>query len=96
MANLSSTSQGQRKSENPEMDPHELLRMVEEELARGRAKWQRLSARKNTFRAASLLFLMAMIGAAFIAFFYYFSQGVHPSRSNNVKQSEVTASPINR
>ena len=93
MTNLSSTSPGQRKSENPEMDPHELLRMVEEELARGRAKWQHLSARKNTFRAASLLFLMAIIGAAFIAFFYYFSMDrAHPLRPDQIDQpTPVTA-----
>jgi hypothetical protein len=96
MVNLSSTSQGQRKSENPEMDPHELLRMVEEELARGRAKWQRLSARKNTFRAASLLFLMAMIGAVFIAFFYYFSMDrTHDSRPSQINQS-TPATPSKR
>lgn len=96
MTNLSSTSQGQRKSENPEMDPHELLRMVEEELARGRAKWQRLSAQKNTFRAASLLFLMATIGAAFIALFYYFSMDrPHALRPDQTDQSTVVT-PIKR
>lgn len=96
MVNLSSTSQGQRKSENPELDSHELLRKVEEELARGRAKWQRLSARKNTFRAASLLFLMAMIGAVFIAFFYYFTMDrTHDLRSNQINQP-APVTPIKR
>ena len=97
MANLSSISQGNGKPENTEMDPQELARMMEAELAQYRAKWQRLSAQRNTLRAASLLFLMAIIGIAFIAFFYYFSlDRVRDLRSENVKQPTLTATPIKR
>ena len=96
MANFSSISQGQSKSENPEMDPHELVRLMEDELAQGRAKWQRLSARKNMFRAVSLLFLMAMIGAVFVAFFYYFSMDrVHDLRPDKINQP-TPMNPIKR
>ena len=96
MANLSSISQDNGKAKNSERNPDEIVRMVEEELARHRAKWQRLSARKNTFRAVSLLFLMAMIGAVFIALFYYFTMDhAHDLRPEQINQP-TSVSPIKR
>jgi hypothetical protein len=97
MTNLSSISQGNGKLEKAGMDPDELARMVNVELAQQRAKWQRVSAQRNILRAASLLFLLAIIGGTFIAFFYYFSLGgVRPKSPDNVRQPTRSASPTER
>ena len=95
MPDLSSTSHLQAASPKAEIDEQALARMMELEFAAQRAKWQRVSEKRNTFRAMSLFFLLAVIGAGLIAFFYFFSSGaLQSAHPENVKQPTVTASPI--
>ncbi|MEY2479757.1 MAG: hypothetical protein QOI04_684 [Verrucomicrobiota bacterium] len=69
--------------------------MMELEFAAQRAKWQRVSEKRNTFRAVSLLFLLGVIGAGLVAFFYFFSSGaLHSEHPDSVKQSTSADSPI--
>ena len=43
------------------------------ELMQKRASWQQAKARRNSLRALSFLFLFAVIVAAFVAFYFFFT-----------------------
>ena len=52
-------------------DPDALARELELELMQQRASWQKVSARRGTWRALSILFLLLLGLAAFLAYFYF-------------------------
>ena len=75
-------SNGESKPEPA--DPEMLLRMVELEMMQKRAARQQASARRNSWRAASFLFLFIVVLGALLAFYFLFSSGrLEEMRSHN-------------
>ncbi|MEO8045332.1 MAG: hypothetical protein ABI674_10550 [Spartobacteria bacterium] len=56
---------------NRETDPEALARALELELIMKRASWQKLQARRGTWRALSFFFLFLVILGALFAYFYF-------------------------
>ena len=56
---------------NRETDPDALARALELELIAKRAAWQKMHARRGTWRALSFLFLFLVILGALLAYFYF-------------------------
>lgn len=54
-----------------ETDPDALARALELELIMKRASWQKMQARRGTWRALSFLFLFLVILGALLAYFYF-------------------------
>ncbi len=54
-----------------ETDPDVLARELELELIMKRASWQKMQARRGTWRALSFLFLFLVILGALLAYFYF-------------------------
>ena len=52
-------------------DPEALAKELELELMQQRASWQKVSARRGTWRALSILFLLLLGLAALLAYFYF-------------------------
>ena len=61
---------GNRKPEGGEIDPAKLLEI---ELMQKRAEWQQAKARRGGLRALAFLFLFAVIVAAIVCFYLFFS-----------------------
>ena len=57
-----------------------LTKALEIELQLKRASWQKVRARRGTWRALSLLFLLLVILGTLFAFFYLLPQ-LHPNRA---------------
>jgi hypothetical protein len=55
-------------------DPEALARALELELIMKRASWQKIRARRGTWRALSFLFLFFVILGALVAYFYFSTQ----------------------
>lgn len=55
-----------KRPENPEA----VIQALEIEMQQKRASWQRRSERRTLWRALSFLFLLLVIVAAFVAYFY--------------------------
>jgi len=58
-------------------DPEALIRGLELELITKRASWQKMRARRSTWRALSLLFLFVVLVGALLAYFYFSSEMSH-------------------
>lgn len=63
------TNQGKRAD-----DPAELMQALELELIQQRAAWQKVSARRGTWRALSVLFLLLVGIGAVVAYLYLVPQ----------------------
>jgi uncharacterized iron-regulated membrane protein len=57
-----------------ESDPDALAKALELELIMKRASWQRMKARRGTWRTLSFLFLFLVILGALVAYFYLMTQ----------------------
>ena len=57
-----------------ESDPDALAKALELELIMKRASWQKMRARRGTWRALSFLFLFLVLLGALLAYFYFSSQ----------------------
>ena len=64
------TPEGNRHPDARETDPDKLAKLLEIELMQKRASWQQAKARRSTYRTMSVLFLFAVIVAAFLAFYF--------------------------
>ncbi len=69
--NLSAMSQPEEAEPKRETDPDALARALELELIAKRASWQKMAARRGTWRALSFLFLFLIILGALLAYFYF-------------------------
>ena len=58
-------------------DPEALTRGLELELITKRASWQKMRARRSTWRVLSLLFLFVMLVAALLVYFYFSTEMSH-------------------
>ncbi len=83
-------SNGESKPEP--VDPEMLVRMLEIEMIQKRAARQQASARRNTWRAASFLFLFIVLLAAGFALYFVFSSGRLDEMSSR-NGPPVTATP---
>ncbi len=52
-------------------DPEDLAKALELELITQRASWQKMRARRGTWRALSFLFLFLVLVGALLAYFYF-------------------------
>ena len=52
-------------------DPEALTRGLELELITKRVSWEKMRARRSTWRALSLLFLFVVLVSALLAYFYF-------------------------
>ena len=68
-------AEGDGKREPTEADPEKLAKLLEIELMQKRAAWQQAKARRGSLRALSLFFLLAVIVAAAVGFYFIFSPG---------------------
>jgi uncharacterized iron-regulated membrane protein len=57
-----------------ESDPDALAKALELELIMKRASWQRMKARRGTWRTLSFLFLFLVILGALVAYFYLMTE----------------------
>ncbi len=74
-----------------ETDPDALARALELELIMKRASWQKMQARRGTWRALSFLFLFLVILGALLAYFY-FATAVPPPGGERPAPGEAEAS----
>ena len=63
--------------EPPPADPEALTRGLEMELITKRASWQKMRARRSTWRALSLLFLFLVLVGALLVYFYFSTEMSH-------------------
>jgi hypothetical protein len=68
------------KAEPEAADPDALAKALELELIMKRASWQKIRARRGTWRALSVLFLFFVILGALVAYFYFSTQMSHRGR----------------
>ncbi len=74
-------------------DPEQVLRMLDLELAQQRMARQRAGSPYRAFRVASLIFLVAVILGALLAFYYvFFSGGLDEIRARSEPRSSATPS----
>jgi hypothetical protein len=64
-------------------NPDALAKALELELIMKRASWQKIRARRGTWRALSLLFLFFVILGALVAYFYFSTQISHRGRDSS-------------
>jgi hypothetical protein len=77
-----------KKSEPSPADPEALTRGLELELITKRASWQKMRARRSTWRVLSLVFLFVMLVAALLVYFYFSTELSH--RVGNRPSAERT------
>jgi hypothetical protein len=78
-------------------DPENALRIIELELMRQRAARQQAGAPYRGLRAASLIFLFAVIVGVALAFYYvFYSGGLEQFRARNPAPPSPTATPLSR
>jgi len=78
-------------------DPENAVRMLERELMGQRAARQRAGTPYRGLRAASFVFLFAVILGAVLAFYYVFSSGgLDEVRARNSPQPSPSAKAISR
>ncbi len=75
MANLCPMSDGNGKRERPASNAEEAATLVELELMRKRAAWQRVRVKRKTLLTWSLIFLFAVLAVAVFAFYLFISSG---------------------
>ncbi|MEP6937491.1 MAG: hypothetical protein ABI871_05420 [Chthoniobacterales bacterium] len=75
MANLSAMDAENSKREMEGIDPAEAGSLLELELMRKRASWQRAAGQRKRFLMASIFFLFVVVLAALLAFYFFFSSG---------------------
>ena len=63
-----------------ESDPEAMTKALELELIMKRASWQKLRARRGSWRALSFLFLFLVILGALVAYFYFTTEVRQQSR----------------
>ncbi len=71
-------SQPEEARPKRETDPEALARALELELIAKRASWQKMAARRGTWRALSFLFLLLVIVGALLAYFYFSTEMTRP------------------
>ena len=72
-------------------DPAALVQALELELIQQRAAWRKVSARRGTWRALSLFFLLLLGLAALVTYFYILPQ--LRSRAGEKGSSPIEAAP---
>ncbi|MEP7249242.1 MAG: hypothetical protein ABI787_05650 [Spartobacteria bacterium] len=58
----------------PASNPDALAKALEIELTLKRASWQQARARRGTWRTLSILFLLLVLGGAFLVYFFVLPQ----------------------
>jgi hypothetical protein len=66
-----------KKPEPSLTDPEALTRGLELELITKRASWQKMRARRSTWRVLSLLFLFVVLVGALLVYFYFSTEMSH-------------------
>lgn len=56
----------------PDLDPNQLMRLLELELAHKRAEWKQASSRVRTNRVNAIVMLVALLLAIAVAFFFFY------------------------
>ncbi len=80
---------------NEPVDPDQLVRLIDLELAQKRAALQHARSPFRAFRLASFIFLFAVIVGVLLAFYYvFYSGGLDDFRSRN--ESRPSATPPSR
>ena len=69
------------KPESKQIDPEQLSRLMDLELAQKRAAWKKAASRRQKTRIASFFFLFLLIAASLFAFFVLFTR-VNQERAN--------------
>jgi hypothetical protein len=64
-------SSAENQPSNLVTDPDALAKVLDMELARKRAVWQRARSQRGTWRALSILFLLLVIAVGLVAYFYF-------------------------
>jgi len=83
---------GEGKPESNKMDPEQMTRLLELELAQKRAAWAQAGARRQKIRTASFLFLALIVLGALVAFFLLFTR-LTQERSAPGTRPASTATP---
>ena len=82
-----------RDGKNQPIDPEQLVRLLDLELAQQRAARQRARSPYRAFRMASIIFLFAVIVGVLLAFYYvFYSGGLDELRSRNEPRPSATPS----
>ena len=86
-------SDGNNKPEP--IDPDVALRMLDLELMRQRAARQQGGAPYRGLRAASFIFLIAIVLGALLVFYYvFYARGLDEFRPHNAPASSPTTAPV--
>lgn len=83
---------GDGKSESDKIDPEQLTRMLDIELAQKRAGWAEAGARYHRIRTVSLLFLAIVVIGSLLAFFFMYTR-LTQERPNSGARPAATTSP---
>lgn len=83
---------GEGKPESNKMDPEQVTRLLELELAQKRAAWAEAGARRQKVRTASFLFLALIVLGALVAFFLLFTR-LSQERSGSTAHPSPTSTP---
>jgi cytoskeletal protein RodZ len=76
-----------QSTKQPEPSAEELSRLLEIELMQKRAQWQKISAKRNSLRSVSVLFLFLVIVGALAVFYFAFT------RASEVRQQRPPQPP---
>ncbi|MEY2546794.1 MAG: hypothetical protein QOG48_1911 [Verrucomicrobiota bacterium] len=76
----------------PDLDPEQLTRLLELELAHKRTEWQRSGTRARSARINAIAFLVILIVGSAIAFFFLFSR-VSEQRASHQPSPSATEAP---
>jgi type VI protein secretion system component VasF len=83
---------GEGKPESNKMDPEQMTRLLELELAQKREAWAQAGARRQKIRTASFLFLAIIVLGAMVAFFLLFTR-LTQERSTPGSRSTPSSTP---
>ena len=83
---------GEGKPEPTKMDPEQVTRLFELELAQKRAAWAEAGARRQKIRTASFLLLTLIVLGTLAAFFFLFTR-LSQERSGASARPGASASP---
>ncbi len=75
---------GNGKPESRDIDPDQMMKMLEIELAQKRTAWAQTSERYRRLRTASFFFLALVLMGALVAFFFLYTRlsGEHPAATS--------------
>ena len=82
------------KGQSNEIDPETLTKLLEVELKQKRAQWKQAEARNRSRRVNSAIFLVMLIGACAVAFFFMFSKVNEQRANHSALPSTASQSPV--